>query len=178
MFQKLWIAFRFCIFVLWTQYWHVERHWGFCCELLSDFVSSFFEHNYGYYIFVDKSVVNCFQILYLRSLNTMWERLRMEKEKLWIAFRFCIFVLWTQFICVFSPRPWVVNCFQILYLRSLNTIGTTTTISSNTLWIAFRFCIFVLWTQSLPFQALHHPSCELLSDFVSSFFEHNMLRWV
>ena len=42
------------------------------CELLSDFVYSFFEHNafvHGKNIFV---VVNCFQILYIRSLNTMF----------------------------------------------------------------------------------------------------------
>ena len=41
------------------------------CELLSDFVYSFFEHNKkGYYTY-NKSVVNCFQILYIRSLNTI-----------------------------------------------------------------------------------------------------------
>ena len=42
-----------------------------CCELLSDFVYSFFEHNE---IFVNRKsdeVVNCFQILYIRSLNTI-----------------------------------------------------------------------------------------------------------
>ena len=41
------------------------------CELLSDFVYSFFEHNKveGNEKFFD--VVNCFQILYIRSLNTM-----------------------------------------------------------------------------------------------------------
>ena len=41
----------------------------------------------------------------------------------------------------------VVNCFQILYIRSLNTIPT-------------------VWT-------LAQRRCELLSDFVYSFFEHN-----
>ncbi len=43
------------------------------CELLSDFVSSFFEHN-AWSDKVNKAiVVNCFQILYLRSLNTIPE---------------------------------------------------------------------------------------------------------
>ena len=42
-----------------------------CCELLSDFVSSFFEHNLHEGLARDCPVVNCFQILYLRSLNTI-----------------------------------------------------------------------------------------------------------
>ena len=44
----------------------------------------------------------------------------------------------------------VVNCFQILYIRSLNTI------------------------EGIARQMV--PGCELLSDFVYSFFEHNHLR--
>ena len=42
-----------------------------CCELLSDFVYSFFEHNLGRGRFAVSGVVNCFQILYIRSLNTI-----------------------------------------------------------------------------------------------------------
>ena len=41
------------------------------CELLSDFVYSFFEHNSDYVAIKARDVVNCFQILYIRSLNTM-----------------------------------------------------------------------------------------------------------
>ena len=41
------------------------------CELLSDFVYSFFEHNEAQLILQQCNVVNCFQILYIRSLNTM-----------------------------------------------------------------------------------------------------------
>ena len=41
------------------------------CELLSDFVSSFFEHNKPEIESARDAVVNCFQILYLRSLNTI-----------------------------------------------------------------------------------------------------------
>ena len=67
------------------------------CELLSDFVYSFFEHN----------PLNIFRGYFL-----------------------------------------VVNCFQILYIRSLNTISAIQ-----------EFLVI---------------SCELLSDFVYSFFEHNM----
>ena len=41
------------------------------CELLSDFVYSFFEHNHKTVGNVTVAVVNCFQILYIRSLNTI-----------------------------------------------------------------------------------------------------------
>ena len=41
------------------------------CELLSDFVYSFFEHNLLVEFKSATTVVNCFQILYIRSLNTM-----------------------------------------------------------------------------------------------------------
>ena len=41
------------------------------CELLSDFVYSFFEHNINGVIYKRLAVVNCFQILYIRSLNTI-----------------------------------------------------------------------------------------------------------
>ena len=41
------------------------------CELLSDFVYSFFEHNQKRIHHYGIQVVNCFQILYIRSLNTI-----------------------------------------------------------------------------------------------------------
>ena len=44
---------------------------AFCCELLSDFVYSFFEHNGECPFPPIRHVVNCFQILYIRSLNTI-----------------------------------------------------------------------------------------------------------
>ena len=42
------------------------------CELLSDFVYSFFEHNTRDTDVFALYVVNCFQILYIRSLNTIF----------------------------------------------------------------------------------------------------------
>ena len=47
----------------------VQRAAG--CELLSDFVYSFFEHNLVTSVYKRSVVVNCFQILYIRSLNTI-----------------------------------------------------------------------------------------------------------
>ena len=46
-----------------------------CCELLSDFVYSFFEHNLFTFSNNPRRVVNCFQILYIRSLNTIESRI-------------------------------------------------------------------------------------------------------
>ena len=196
----MWIAFRFCIFVLWTQWTTCELLLSLGCELLSDFVYSFFEHNSHSFRVLATKVVNCFQILYIRSLNTIRCHFRSMHRLLWIAFRFCIFVLWTQwqsryklaerccellsdFVYSFfehnyafrlSFRLSVVNCFQILYIRSLNTIICSNSCRKLTLWIAFRFCIFVLWTQLVSCLFVTFTGCELLSDFVYSFFEHNI----
>ena len=46
------------------------------CELLSDFVYSFFEHNNKLFRDFQDAVVNCFQILYIRSLNTIFQDAR------------------------------------------------------------------------------------------------------
>ena len=68
-------------------------------------------------------VVNCFQILYIRSLNTI----PFDSVKAWISCE-----LLSDFVySFFEHNTWddaehhenVVNCFQILYIRSLNTIG-------------------------------------------------------
>ena len=69
-----------------------------------------------------KRVVNCFQILYIRSLNTI-ERRNM--------FLYVSCELLSDFVYSFFEHNCynpltitisVVNCFQILYIRSLNTI--------------------------------------------------------
>ena len=228
-FILLWIAFRFCIFVLWTQFATSTKPSSKSCELLSDFVYSFFEHNNSSSTRHSAAVVNCFQILYIRSLNTMtspnihttlccellsdfvysffehnWFSVSTMPPPLWIAFRFCIFVLWTQsrplprllrhscellsdFVYSFFEHnalysfffcDLVVNCFQILYIRSLNTIVRALLRPPDGLWIAFRFCIFVLWTQYCPVHRALSYSCELLSDFVYSFFEHNACHFL
>ena len=220
-----------CFQILYIRSLNTIAVWGWfdavSCELLSDFVYSFFEHNWKQDASKPEQVVNCFQILYIRSLNTISEPQVWLSCQLWIAFRFCIFVLWTQSIITHYLLVIVVNCFQILYIRSLNTIGAgvcqgvsgcellsdfvysffehnvhritptlegvvncfqilyirslntmifTGEASSGRLWIAFRFCIFVLWTQWLPPPPQRRVSCELLSDFVYSFFEHNYTR--
>ena len=148
-FILLWIAFRFCIFVLWTQFATSTKPSSKSCELLSDFVYSFFEHNNSSSTRHSAAVVNCFQILYIRSLNTMTSPN--------IHTTLCCELL-SDFVYSFFEHNWF----------SVSTMPPP-------LWIAFRFCIFVLWTQSRPLPRLLRHSCELLSDFVYSFFEHNAL---
>ena len=92
--------------------------------------------------------MNCFQILYIRSLNTI----SLEK--------------WCR-------SDFVVNCFQILYIRSLNTIEFKVFTTLGTVVNCFQ----ILYIRSLNTIAVDGldvgPCCELLSDFVYSFFEHN-----
>ena len=173
-FERLWIAFRFCIFVLWTQWARWGAHLIQCCELLSDFVSSFFEHNFSCNLSKFLVVVNCFQILYLRSLNTICNVNKKGSSCCELLSDFVSSFFEHNPIGHSSTTSKVVNCFQILYLRSLNTITQEPTLLVRLLWIAFRFCIFVLWTQSPTADVSLYSGCELLSDFVSSFFEHNI----
>ena len=93
-----------------------------CCELLSDFVYSFFEHNGKTYEKCMVMVVNCFQILYIRSLNTM-------------------------------PLPY-------------HSIDLSCELLSDFVYSFFEHNPHHLTATSAM-------GCELLSDFVYSFFEHN-----
>ena len=171
--KQLWIAFRFCIFVLWTQSLVNYRPVVTGCELLSDFVYSFFEHNQRKQQELARRVVNCFQILYIRSLNTIWRSRRKRRYGCELLSDFVYSFFEHNFWLWFWVPFYVVNCFQILYIRSLNTMHVIVKIPSHLLWIAFRFCIFVLWTQFGLELLRELVGCELLSDFVYSFFEHN-----
>ena len=117
------------------------------CELLSDFVYSFFEHNSLRKILVNSAVVNCFQILYIRSLNTIFANDIGNAYSCELLSDFVYSFFEHNSRRLRTLRAQVVNCFQILYIRSLNTID--------------------------PSKSHEPPCCELLSDFVYSFFEHN-----
>ena len=147
-----------------------------CCELLSDFVYSFFEHNLLTEKITIDAVVNCFQILYIRSLNTIFDGKNHDWFRCELLSDFVYSFFEHNAVDYRIHRRAVVNCFQILYIRSLNTILAAMIIDLGLLWIAFRFCIFVLWTQFFSKGYQCHWSCELLSDFVYSFFEHNQTQ--
>ncbi len=113
--------------------------------MLSDFVYSFFEHNPPPHRGVVVRVVNCFQILYIRSLNTIARRGKR---------RGCGCELLSDFVYSFFEHngrslgeAWraVVNCFQILYIRSLNTIEKGEVVDSKQVVNCFQ----ILYIRSL-----------------------------
>ena len=103
------------------------------CELLSDFVYSFFEHNLDAGHMLGVIVVNCFQILYIRSLNTILVNniLQFTSCELLSDFVYSFFEHNRHDEWWFDTE--VVNCFQILYIRSLNTIPAFTALVDQTL---------------------------------------------
>ena len=92
------------------------------CELLSDFVYSFFEHNDTKAYVSKESVVNCFQILYIRSLNTILRKNRCVTDGCELLSDFVYSFFEHNYTFLGRSPESVVNCFQILYIRSLNTI--------------------------------------------------------
>ena len=92
------------------------------CELLSDFVYSFFEHNNVKRLIADDLVVNCFQILYIRSLNTIMFYQRNYEVGCELLSDFVYSFFEHNMLKKLKVNIGVVNCFQILYIRSLNTI--------------------------------------------------------
>ena len=139
-FQILYIRSLNTIIYLW-------RRKPLSCELLSDFVYSFFEHNEDVHAAETDYVVNCFQILYIRSLNTMSGGKRWYRVMLWIAFRFCIFVLWTQLTMLIFPILFSCELLSDFVYSFFEHNQEFRSVKIEMLWIAFRFCIFVLWTQ-------------------------------
>ena len=67
----------------------------------------------------------------------------------------------------------VVNCFQILYIRSLNTMYERMESRSISCELLSDF-VYSFFEHNLEVLAISlSMRCELLSDFVYSFFEHN-----
>ena len=138
----LWIADKFCIFARLKQYNIPYRYTFPCCELLTNFVSLHVWNNNIHY----------------NSNNFM----------LWIADKFCIFArlkqfaictqkfwlccelltnfvslhVWNNFLSIPGITELVVNCWQILYLCTSETIYGLMIWNDNWLWIADKFCIF------------------------------------
>ena len=91
--------------------------------------------------------MNCFQILYIRSLNTIKVLYLLVSLSCELLSDFVYSFFEHNLRNVETYGLGVVNCFQILYIRSLNTMYAE--------------------------ERKTEESCELLSDFVYSFFEHN-----
>ena len=174
-----------------------------------------------------RRVVNCSQILYLcRPETTILPRNRIFRScellsnfvslsswnntdttkpltvRLWIALKFCIFVVLKQPKVLRNSVLSVVNCSQILYLcrpettaaiplgnlLSCELLSNFVSLSSwnnfilyinefMELWIALKFCIFVVLKQLMLEIRVAPARCELLSNFVSLSSWNNEAQW-
>ena len=73
----------------------------------------------------DGAVVNCFQILYIRSLNTIFKTSHTLTTRCELLSDFVYSFFEHNLERLDKGTLIVVNCFQILYIRSLNTIRGT-----------------------------------------------------
>ena len=89
--SELWIADKFCIFARLKQYSDASVLRRFCCELLTNFVSLHVWNNKRKNHRITKGVVNCWQILYLCTSETIQIAMNIQGRRLWIADKFCIF---------------------------------------------------------------------------------------
>ena len=138
----------------------------------------------------------CFQILYLWYSVTSKSGSSSSRCSLWFAFKFCIFdILLHQLSILMVSEPCcdllsnfvslifcyitamlrfaamlVVICFQILYLWYSVTSKFASEASPYMLWFAFKFCIFDILLHPVHLSTVVHPSCDLLSNFVSLIF--------
>ena len=190
-YRVLWITFKICIFVIsnnssvmlralasvvnyfqnlylcdFQQWAAVEWMCQFRCELLSKFVSLWFE--------------------------TTERTLHIPFFVLWITFKICIFVTSNNYYAIYKEFYEVVNYFSKFVSLWLPTTIYLETIFFVMLWITFKICIFVTSNNNNKnkiimlvvvnyFQNLYlcdckqllltsdnlNPSCELLSKFVS-----------
>ena len=167
LYQPLWIALKFCIFVVLKQRLEQIGLNVLGCELLSNFVSLSSWNNKRASRISLVRVVNCSQILYLCRPETTSSALRRSYISLWIALKFCIFVVLKQ---PRLPLRLLRQCCELLSnfvsLSSWNNVARIQK-RKQVLWIALKFCIFVVLKQLCDDCTSQVPSCELLSNFVS-----------
>ena len=119
--KKLWFAFNYWYYDLWIQRYHIPILINDSCDLLSITGITIFEYNFSFRGKYQWSVVICFQLLVLRSLNTTQINTFNKDSS-------CDLLSITG-ITIFEYNPGsfilcvdsVVICFQLLVLRSLNT---------------------------------------------------------
>ena len=199
--NSLWFAFNYWYYDLWIQrFIKVFNHYT-CCDLLSITGITIFEYNAYSCPVSAESVVICFQLLVLRSLNTTSNFVAYTAQALWFAFNYWYYDLWIQLsrksliaisccdllsitgITIFEYNQAnllslgfnVVICFQLLVLRSLNTTASPPMLAARMLWFAFNYWYYDLWIQ-LNSASLFSPfCCDLLSITGITIFEYNFL---
>ena len=144
---SLWIALKFCIFVVLKQRKFRVAFGNYGCELLSNFVSLSSWNNYRLFWSVAKRVVNCSQILYLCRPETTKIKFMQIARCCELLSNFVSLSSWNNLIAAFSCSRIVVNCSQILYLCRPETTKLAVLSRMHGLWIALKFCIFVVLKQ-------------------------------
>ena len=143
------------------------------CELLSNSISLIFWYNKDVLLNTRIKVVNCFQILYLWYSDTTNSFCFVNQFRCELLSNSISLIFWYNKCMGIFAQPFVVNCFQILYLWYSDTTTTGIIPFSRSLWIAFKFYIFDILIQ------LYYPffrdrfSCELLSNSISLIFWYN-----
>jgi len=122
-----------------------------------------------------KTVVNCFQNLYLwlsETANYIWWLFRLSCE---LLSKFVSLTFRNSRVDGGRYGENVVNCFQNLYLWLSETAIQNFVYITSALWIAFKICIFDFQKQQRMARLAKCRSCELLSKFVSLTFRNSCL---
>jgi hypothetical protein len=141
--------------------------------LLSNFVFTFFDTNSSLRDSIPIKVVICFQTLYLRSLIPTNSTDVHKVYKLWFAFKLCIYVLWYQLLLVVGLRAKGCDLLSNFVFTFFDTNFCRGLAGLTRLWFAFKLCIYVLWYQQTNEVEYIKTSCDLLSNFVFTFFDTN-----
>ena len=116
------------------------------------------------WVFLEKFVVNCFQI----SNFVLWQTAMQEKHitmiMLWIAFKLVILSYGKQHRQVGKVLRSVVNCFQISNFVLWQTAFRFGYWEENQLWIAFKLVILSYGKQPMTRIIEYITRCELLSN--------------
>ena len=109
----LWIAFKFCSFVIDNNKTDNNEYNNTNCELLSNFVVLWLIITKAHSMMSPLSceLLSNFVVLWLITTAGIKHYMR---RMLWIAFKFCSFVIDNNEKCSALLKNTVVNCFQIL----------------------------------------------------------------
>ena len=122
------------------------------------------------------SVVNCFQIVFYRSL-TQQAHWTVIPVVLWIAFKLYFIDLWHSWFQLVNSVTIVVNCFQIVFYWSLTQLNFSKLIQFHVVVNCFQIVFYWSLTQLCCVIAYRESCCELLSNCILSIFDTALVRY-
>ena len=173
--ELLWFAFNYWYYDLWIQPARSIGASSVGCDLLSITGITIFEYNWFCICCTAWTVVICFQLLVLRSLNTTDCMQSNYLKLLWFAFNYWYYDLWIQRQHLFQYR---YECCDLLSITGI-TIFEYNTLSGNyhQHFVVICFQLLVLRslnTTSFPVK-VRGERCDLLSITGITIFEYNIL---